>query len=177
MRRLAKARLQPSLPFNELWLPIFKTVRSICFPEDYFPNLQGFIPFYFVRRGPLACICQWQEKPVIYVHEILNHTETPTEVISFIFKHELLHLVIQPRLINGAIKMHPPEFFEAEFLIAPERKNAWYWIWRYLGFYLKRIPKKEGVYVKSNWRKRHLTISELELRYMKAGRIPPYRGW
>lgn len=173
-RRLAKARVQPSLPLNEtLWLHIFKRIRV-----EHFPELTSSVTYYFVRRGPLACICIWEGRAVIYIHEVLNDSDTPEEVVSFIFKHELLHMVIQPRTIDGIEKMHPPEFFEKEILIALERPQAWEWIWRNLGFCLKLDPKKEGIYVRSNWKERHLTIAELILRYrIKEGLTPPYNNW
>lgn len=185
LRRLAKARIQPSLPLNELlWLDTLKTVRT-----EFFPELTSSISFYFVRRGPLACI--WVKKPVIYIHEVLNDADIPEEVISLILKHELLHTVVRPRLIDGVKKIHPPEFFEKERLIAPERQQAWDWIWINLEFCLKRHKKKEGIYVLSNWKDRHLSISDLSRKYpkirpllmlilrvrKKEGLIPPYKGW
>jgi hypothetical protein len=172
LRRLAKARIQPSLPLDELlWLDTLNSIKT-----EFFPELTSSISFYFIRRGPLACI--WVEKAVIYIHEVLNDSDIPKDVISLIFKHELLHMVVRPRMVDGVQKIHPPEFFENEGLIAPERQQAWDWIWVNLGFCLKPNKKKEGIYVRPNWKERHLTISELILRFReKEGLIPCYKGW
>ena len=69
-------------------------------------------------------------------------------------KHELLHLIVKPRFIDGKEKSHPPEFWEREKLISPEKNDAWVWIWsNYLGC-LKKRPRLEQIDVLPTWLKR-----------------------
>ena len=70
-----------------------------------------------------------------------------------IHKHELLHLVIPPREVEGTTRMHPPEFWEAEHTVCPERSIAWAWLWNNLGDCLKRRARLERIDVLRNWKK------------------------
>jgi hypothetical protein len=98
----------------------------------------------FAEEDTLAFIRpDYPNGPLIVFHSILNNLGTPYEVIKFILKHELLHLRIRPREIDGKLVSHPPEFFEVEKQIAPELLD--YWQWMMINFYpaLKRNEKKE----------------------------------
>jgi hypothetical protein len=72
--------------------------------------------------------------------------------VKFVCKHELLHLRIQPREVDGRWRQHPPEFWAAEQELAPERSEAWEWICRRLRSRLKIRPRRERIDVRRNWR-------------------------
>jgi hypothetical protein len=106
----------------------------------------------FVTRGPLACVVFSDKSAAIYIHQLLNHSDTPIEVISLLLKHELLHLRIPPSIIDGRRVQHPPQFWEAEQELCPERTAAWDWIWFNLYDCLKERPQLERIDVRRNWR-------------------------
>jgi hypothetical protein len=84
---------------------------------------------------------------------MLNTPETPLAVFLHILTHEMLHLVIPARRIRGKDKRHPPEFFEREEVLAPERLNSYAWIWTNFGSFLKVDRKREGVLIKRGWQR------------------------
>ena len=147
----------------------------------HFPDLGGRVSINFVDRGPLACVCHEQATADIYVHQVLNHDQTPRDVISLICKHELLHLRIPPVEKDGEVVQHPPDFWEAEKAICPERTRAWSWIWTNLDPCLKRRPKQERIDVLSSWKKcwnQPRTDIETCLEICtRAGRGPAEEGW
>jgi hypothetical protein len=150
-RRVRRARCQPLLTFSRWPLPdLLATIRG-----EHFPELATTPPVHFVRRGPLACICHVADQsPAVYMHEILNRADVPEIVFTLIGKHELLHTRIRPREINGEEVNHPPEFWEAERALAPERADAWDWLWRNLGVWLIVRKKEEGIFVENGWDRR-----------------------
>jgi hypothetical protein len=80
------------------------------------------------RSVPLACIRVREHHAQIRLHEIINRADVPLPVLRFILCHELLHVVIRPREIDGRRVMHPPEFWEAEARRFPECSQACDWI-------------------------------------------------
>ena len=48
---------------------------------------------------------------------------------------------------------HPPEFWEAEKAIAPERESAWTWIQGNFFNHLKHRPRLERIDVLPSWRR------------------------
>lgn len=161
-QRLIRQCSQPNLCF----------VRS-CDPQrvlaeiqrDIFTDLEETISFYFVSINHLGCVIDRDESTAIYVHQILNHSDTPVEVIRLLCIHELLHLRIRPREIDGKRTIHPPEFWEEEATLCPERDDAWSWIWGNYPLALKPRPRLERIDVKSNWKdswgRKKLSIEEL----------------
>jgi hypothetical protein len=148
-QKLFRARVQPNL-----WFVPFSIAAMLQEIRDrHFPHLTKAIDIYAVSRGSLACIVNSAGRATICIHQILNHGDTPAEVISYVCKHELLHLQIGAAEVNGRKTVHPPEFWEAEKRIAPERVVAWTWILVSLGQCIKRRPKLERIDVKPNWRK------------------------
>lgn len=81
--------------------------------------------------------------PRIYLHAVLNCNDVPRYVFQFILTHELLHLIVPPKLVQGKLKNHSPEFFERERQLAPERDDAWRWIVKNLGKRLRVRPREE----------------------------------
>jgi hypothetical protein len=110
------------------------------------------VALLILKQPPLACI-ETSDKPCILLHSVLNHYQTPEMVVDFILTHELLHLLVPPKEINGIMKSHPPEFREAERRTFPEVELAWNWLIMALGPWLKRDPKKETTFVKATWRR------------------------
>ncbi len=148
LKRLKAARERPILPYNDLLLSeTFERIKNY-----YFNDISAFITYYFVMHGPLACISIGTSEATIYIHNLLNHPETPIEVMSLVFTHEILHVKVKPRIIDGHEKQHPPEFWEQEKIIAPEREKAWHWIWgNYLTCLIPR-PRLERIDVLPEWK-------------------------
>lgn len=164
-RRVQRARCQPLLAFTGLSLPeLMETAR-----REHFPELAEAPAVHFVRRGPLACVCCPEgQAPTVYVHEILNRPEVPPDVFRLICLHELLHLRIPAREVDGQLKSHPPEFWRAERALAPERDGAWDWLWRNLGDWFILRKREEGILVRNGWDRRQ--------RRCRERREPP-KGW
>jgi hypothetical protein len=174
--RLREARNHPCLnflPFSPA--DVVAEVRSA-----HFPDLACRVSIHFVERGPLACVCH-DEEADIYVHQILNHDQTPRDMVSLICKHELLHLRMPPVEIDGEEVQHTPEFWEAEKAICPERTRAWAWIRTNLDACLKWRPRLERIDVLPGWRKvwnRPRTDIETCLEICNlAGKEPEDGGW
>ena len=147
--KLERCRRQPSLEFVPFSMPtLLGGIKS-----SLFPDVMQSVNVYFVTRGPLACIVHEDFRATIYIHQLLNNTDTPKEVVTFIIKHELLHLRIPPRTVKGKKVDHPPEFWEAERSIAPERQYSWRWIWANFMMCLKIRPRLERIDVLPSWRR------------------------
>jgi hypothetical protein len=101
----------------------------------------------------LACITTETDIAHISLHAILNRADLPIEVMSFILGHELIHLIIKPRMVDGVMRSHPPEFFELEQATQRYHDLAWTWIFLALDKYLKRDREQECTFVKPKWRK------------------------
>ena len=147
-RKLWRSRVRPYLNFTAF------SVRGVLdeVRRQHFAELHHDVEFRFVNRGTLGCICFADDTARIYAHQVLNHKDTPTEVISLICKHELLHLVIPSTTVRDREVQHPPEFWAREREIAPERKLAWAWIWTNLWSCLKHRPRLERIDVLPKWR-------------------------
>ena len=146
--KLDSARSQPRLCL--MHFSLVETLQDVW--TRYFRDA-GFLPeIFFIDRGPLACICPRLGRSTIYVHNLLNHPDTPKTVIGWICKHELLHLRIPPRIVKGRLRQHPPEFWEVEDSLAPERCDAWEWLWRERGRWLKLRSRLERIDVRRNWK-------------------------
>jgi hypothetical protein len=107
----------------------------------------------FAAGRPLAYIDKefmgWR-KHLVVIHPVLNHPGTPATVLRFICKHELAHLARPGRVIDGAYEPHPPEFWEFEIALCPERDAAWAWIHKNFGRCLRRGI--HGLEVTQRWR-------------------------
>lgn len=148
-RKLELALSRPSLTFLA-----FSPSRLLAeIQADLFPDVRHRVRVDFVTEGPLACIAHTDDEASIYIHQLLNHSDTPIEVIRLILKHELLHLRIGPTCNNGKTVFHPPEFWTAERDIAPEHDSAWAWIWVNFALCLKRQPKQERIQVRPRWKR------------------------
>ncbi|MEO6398716.1 MAG: hypothetical protein ABIP13_09640 [Tepidiformaceae bacterium] len=130
MTAMSQNRRQPYLfqpvealtPF--LFSEVVEEVRSLFFPE-----IERRVEVRIAAEGPLAFTCLQFFGPnehMVAFHPILNHPGTPLDVVRFVAKHELTHIV---RPGPG----HPMQFWEHEYAIAPERFAAWHWIRDNLG--------------------------------------------
>jgi hypothetical protein len=129
--------------------PLMEDVR-----RTYFPAIPGPISVDFVGRGTLAHIESGPATtPRVVVHAILIDPQVPDEVRAFIFKHELLHLELRPRMIGRRLVHHPPEFWEREQELCPERQDVWRWIWGNLGECLRSRPRLERIQVTRDWKR------------------------
>jgi hypothetical protein len=170
-KRLVKARSQPCLPYTTFDLQHeLESARESAFPELQMP-----VDCFYVNHGYLACICTDDKAATatVYLHQVLNHADTPVEVAGMICKHELLHLEIPPREVDGKMTGHPPEFWEKEKVISPERQIVWSWIWWNFGHYLHRMPRRECIKVLPRWRKEwslpRIPLSELGFSHQPDG--------
>ena len=149
LEKLDAARCHPGLCL--MGFSLVETLQGIW--DQDFHDIKVLPDVFSIEHGPLACIHSHPSKSTIYVHSILNHPATPKAVISLICKHELLHLRIPPRIVKGHLRQHPPEFWEAEKSVAPEHDEAWDWIWRARGRWLRLRPRLERIDVLRGWKR------------------------
>ena len=124
--------------------------------NDVFPALNQPPEWFFVQISFLACISRKSknEGATIFLHPLLNRAETPTWIFQHIFVHELLHLIIPPREVDGRIKTHPAEFWEAEKLLSPDCDKVSDWLWWNYGNLLNNDRKNDCIRVRRGWQKR-----------------------
>lgn len=175
MGPVLRRRLQvPGHP--ELSVLDFDLGRLLAEVQRDFPTLASRrIEVWLRTQSTLACITDERESACICLHSVLNHPETPRRVIAFILCHELIHLLVPPRDVDGKRKSHPPEFWEAERKRSPDRGLAWGWVILVLGACLRSNRKKECTFVKRNW-KCHMnggrpTLEQLSL-HLGLGKFP-----
>jgi hypothetical protein len=120
--------------------------------KNSFPSLEGPPGWLFGESGGLACIVKTAPVPTIYIHPILNRSETPEYLFRHVFIHEMLHLTIPAREVDGKQMDHPPEFWEAERDLSPERRLAWNWLWFNFRVFLVSNKREECTRVRRNWR-------------------------
>ena len=98
----------------------------------YFPELEAEqVEVRFRAEGSLAYIARGfmgRDRHLVVFHPVLNHPQTPVEVLRLVAKHELTHIVRPPRMVGRSYEPHPPEFWEHEAAIGPERYAVWTWI-------------------------------------------------
>src|SRR5947199_378138 len=108
IRLLEKACRRPNLCF----LPFSPSELLSTIHDELFPDVRYRIRHCFVDRGPLACITATNDGYAIYTHQLLNHPDTPRELMSMIVKHELLHLRVPSVLQDGVWESHPLQFWQ-----------------------------------------------------------------
>lgn len=113
----------------------------------WFPDLKDDVEVRIGHYGPLAAVWRHRmgnRRHLVVFHPILNHAQTPIEVVRFIAKHELTHIELgRPG--------HPPEFWAREYEVGPERYAVWPWIFRNLRRSLR--DDANGLRVIRTWRK------------------------
>jgi hypothetical protein len=159
-------RQRPYLPFaGDLHRLLVAAVN------DVFPALNQPPEWFFVQISFLACISRKSknEGATIFLHPLLNRAETPTWIFQHIFVHELLHLIIPPREVDGRIKTHPAEFWEAEKLLSPDCDKVSDWLWWNYRNLLNNDRKNDCIRVRRGWQKRmHEPTRDLPEQCCKA---------
>jgi hypothetical protein len=132
--------------------------------ESEFPDVVRPVSLRFVDCGPLACILHGDDYATICVHQLLNHHETPEDVVAMVIRHELLHLRIRSVWNDGVEDQHPPDFRAAEAMISPDRHLAWCWIHANFEPCLRIRRRIQRIDVSRDWRKfwcrQRLSIAE-----------------
>lgn len=115
----------------------------------------GPVTFSLKTMESLACIYLQPGKPGadIFFHSLFNRPDVPQPVIEHVLRHELLHLKIPPREIDGKLVAHPPEFWEAERALVPWKSASWGWMVLAFWEVVKRDGQKDGFLVKKSWRR------------------------
>jgi len=150
LKRLERARELQYLDFTPYKAAeVLEDVR-----KAQFADIAQRVTIHFVERWPLACIEIGPERAFIYLHQLLNHPQTPRQVIAMVCVHELLHVKIQPREIKGRMKAHPPEFWEKERELFPDVGRVWPWIVKNFDGSLRTRPRLERIDVLPGWRRR-----------------------
>ena len=96
-----------------------------------FPDIAQRVEVRIVAEGSLGSIRRnfmGYDRHLVVFHPVLNHPGTPEAVVRFITRHELTHITCPPRVVLGKWEAHPPEFWEHEYSVAPERYACWHWI-------------------------------------------------
>ena len=124
--------------------------------QELFPAVSISPEVIFANGSFLGCISHGISKQgsLICLHEILNGPDVPEQVFRHILTHELIHLVVAPRELDGKITTHPPEFWRLEHDLCPERTWIWEWLWDHFHSCLIIDRKNECLKVKRDWRKR-----------------------
>ena len=118
-------------------------------------DVVGHVTFSLQTMETLACI-RWEHgKPGgdIFLHSLFNRPDVPQPVIEHVLRHELLHLKIPTREIDGKLIHHPPEFWEAEQSLVPWVSASWAWMDMTFHEALKRDVPNERIRVKKTWLK------------------------
>jgi hypothetical protein len=145
---------KPELP----WLS-FDIYDSLDKIKSAFPEVNDWkIQLWFVEQSTLANITPSFPDAKIQFHLLLNHPDVPKEVLEFIIGHELIHLFVPPREIDGKITNHPPEFWEVEH--ARLKQGPLYWVWLKFMFLniIEPDRKNEKTWVKKRWKKQRTKI-------------------
>jgi hypothetical protein len=133
--------------------------------REFFPTVSISPEVIFTNGSFLGCISRTAPAPesLICLHEILNSPDVPEQVFRHILTHELIHLVVAPREVDGKVTTHPPEFWQLENDLCPERSWIWEWLWDNFHSCLLIDKKNECIKVKRDWRKRtHLQCRSLD---------------
>ena len=137
-------------------LPMFGFALSALLTQVTrdFPELSSKRVEVWMRNQPtLATVCSEEGKVVVALHAVLNHVDTPERVVGFILRHELLHMIIPSREVDGRNSAHPPEFWNVESGF-PDRRMVWSWLLLVLGCCLRRDKSKECMFVTRKWKAR-----------------------
>lgn len=114
----------------------------------------GPVAFSLQTMETLACI-RWEEGKQggdIFFHSLFNRPDVPQPVVEHVLRHELLHLKIRPRMIDGKLVHHPPEFWEAEQALVPWMSASWGWMVLAFWEVIKTDIPNECTWVKKSWR-------------------------
>ena len=106
--------------------------------------IEALAAIYFRRMGP--------GRHIIVFHPVLNRPGMPVEVVRFIAKHELTHIIHPGWTIDGRYYAHPQPFWDHEYEVGPERFAVWNWLNSNLSTVL--LETRWGMRVPRSWRRR-----------------------
>jgi hypothetical protein len=117
-------------------------------------NAVGPVTFSLQTMKTLACIYLQPDRlgGDICLHSLFNRPDVPQPVIEHVLRHELLHLIIPPREIDGKLVIHTPEFHEEEEALVPWKLASWDWMHLAFSTVLRPDIPNECVWVKKTWR-------------------------
>ncbi len=164
MSGMARAQLYPELS----WLGFSVDDLLAEVRETTFPRLKARPRWRFARTGPLACVEDDSDGADIWLHTLLNHPETPERVLRFILIHELLHLEVPSREVEGKWCSHPPEFWARERELCPDRRLMWLWIYMNFDDCLHRDKDAQGILVRPRKARRHLAEGRVPLELLET---------
>ena len=122
---------------------------------EFFPTVLVTSEVIFVNGSFLGCIYHRPSAgSLICLHEILNSPDVPERIFRHILTHELIHLIVASREVDGKFTTHPPEFWQLEHDLSPDGGWVMEWLWRQLRSCLIIDKKNECLKVKRDWRKR-----------------------
>jgi hypothetical protein len=150
LRLQRQAERAPHLAFTVPNVPaLLEQVRGTLFP-----TISDRLEVFFIDGPFVACICHSPlSGATIFLHNILNRPEVSPAVFQYILSHELIHLIVRGREVEGKFTTHPPEFWEMERALVPNRDVAFSWLWLSFSPVLKRDKEHEGIRVKRRWRR------------------------
>lgn len=111
------------------------------------------VALFFSPSRTLANIDTRPDSCRILMHSLLNRADVPREVIEYILLHELVHLVVPPREIEGKLKSHPQEFWELANGISGQGDIVWGWIWLATMGISKGDEEHECIFIKPSWKR------------------------
>jgi hypothetical protein len=121
----------------------------------WFPELGDEVEVRIGAHGPLAFVSQHVmgvRRHVVVFHSVLNQAGVPVEVIRFLSKHELTHIVTPPVLEPWGWESHHEGFWRHERAVGPEHHAVWSWLYANLRPVLTQ--RRQGIGVYSTWRRR-----------------------
>ena len=122
-----------------------------------FPTISDRLEIYFIDGPYVACIWHSALYPLsgatIFIHNLLNRPEVSPAIFGYILTHELIHLIVRGREVEGKFTTHPPEFWEMERELVPNRDMAFSWLWLSFSTVLKRDKECDGIRVKRRWKR------------------------
>lgn len=147
---LEKSRGRAGLPKTSFDVfALFEDIKR----RDFSVHAGREIDLYFVDSSVLTTVVvpPGRRAVSLYVHELLNHMDTPREVMEHVIKHGLVHLDVPPYVADGKLVQHPPEFWERLREIAPQHEAAWAWIAIVLGDDIQVRQRAGRVDVARRW--------------------------
>ena len=135
--------------FSRFSFDIYKLLERA---KSIVPSIHQYdVSVWIIKRATLAFINLSGDQPKIVLHPLLNHPDTPLEVVRFILVHELIHIIVPSIKIDGKLIIHSEDFWSMEKALVPER--TLYWSWMYFHFYDLFKKENEAIRVMKKWEK------------------------
>ncbi len=146
--RIDRQRRQPYLPMLSFDIAALRDelLKSI------FPFVKLPVRIFFCKTNSLACVPKGENTAEIFIHLPLNDKSTPRQVLYHTLAHEIIHLILPPRNLNGKDVVHHNAFWWYENHMVPHNRLSWAWICYNFSGCLRSDKKAECTFVKRNWR-------------------------